>query len=72
MPKKINGDLVTQAEAARLRGVTPQAIGELVERGRLTVTEIGGVKFLSKSEVLSFEPKTHKGRGAKKGKGKGK
>lgn len=68
MAKKMNGDLITQAEAARLRGVTPQAIGDLIERGRLSVMEVGGVKFLSRSEVLAFEPKTHRRAGkAKKG-----
>jgi hypothetical protein len=70
MATKQNSELITQAEAARLRGVSPQAINELVERGRLNVTEIGGVKFVKRSEVLSFEPKTHKARAAKKGRGK--
>jgi hypothetical protein len=66
-------DLITQGEAAQLRGVTPQAISELVRRGRLRSVERFGLRLVYRSEVLAFEPKTHKSRGkkaAKKGKGK--
>ncbi len=48
-------DLITQAEAARLRGVSREAIYDLVARGRLNVVEIGGKKFVSRSEVMNFE-----------------
>ena len=48
-------DLITQAEAARLRGVTREAIYDLVARGRLEAIEIGGKKFVRRSDVLSFE-----------------
>jgi excisionase family DNA binding protein len=48
-------DLVTQAEAAKLRGVTREAIYNLVARGRLQTVEIGGQKFVRRSEVLNFE-----------------
>ncbi len=48
-------DLITQSEAARLREVTPEAIAGLIRRGRLTVIEVGGRKFLRRSEVVNFE-----------------
>jgi excisionase family DNA binding protein len=48
-------DLITQSEAARLRNVSRHAIYELVERGRLTTHNIGGQKFVSRTEVLNFE-----------------
>lgn len=49
-------DLITQAEAARLRGVSREAIYGLVARGKLSVVEIGGQKFVRRSEVESYTP----------------
>jgi hypothetical protein len=49
-------DLVTQAEAARIRGVSREAIYGLVAREKLTVIEIGGQKFLRRSEVENYRP----------------
>lgn len=49
-------DLISQVEAAELRGVSRASINELVKRGRLNAVEIGGKTFLRRSEVLSFEP----------------
>jgi excisionase family DNA binding protein len=49
-------DLVTQAEAARIRGVSREAIYGLVARGKLSVVEIGGHKFLKRSEVKNYSP----------------
>jgi excisionase family DNA binding protein len=49
-------DWITQAEAARLRHVTRQAIARLVENGRLRTLDIGGRSFVNRAEVLSFEP----------------
>jgi excisionase family DNA binding protein len=53
-PTELN-DLITQAEAARLRGVTREAVYDLVARGRLETIEIGGKKFVRRSEVLKLE-----------------
>lgn len=53
-----SSDLITQAEAARLRGVTRAAISDLVKRGRLKVRVFGGVSFVSRREVLQYEPAT--------------
>jgi len=49
-------DLITQKEAARIRGVSVQSINDLVRRGRLKTVTIGGRKFLSRSEVKKFKP----------------
>jgi excisionase family DNA binding protein len=49
-------DLISQADAAELRGVSRASINELVKRGRLKTVEIGGKIFLYRSEVETFEP----------------
>jgi excisionase family DNA binding protein len=49
-------DLISQAEAARLRGVSRQAIRKLVEAGRLGIVAIGGKTFVRRSEVLAYVP----------------
>ena len=54
MPANDLQDLITQAEAARLRGVSREAIYGLVARGKLIAVEIGGQKFLKRSEVESY------------------
>ncbi len=55
MQTKQLDDLITQAEAARLRGVTIAAIADLMRRGRLSVVEIAGRKHVRRSEVLAFK-----------------
>jgi hypothetical protein len=49
-------DLITQAEAARLRGVSRAAISDLVKRRKLKVKKIGSVPFVSRSEVMNYNP----------------
>lgn len=49
-------DLITQAAAARLRGVSREAIYGLVARGKLSTVEIGGQKFVRRSEVENYTP----------------
>jgi excisionase family DNA binding protein len=49
-------DWISQAEAARLRGVSRQAIAKLVANGRLRTLEVGGRVFLHRGDVLAFEP----------------
>jgi predicted XRE-type DNA-binding protein len=52
-----SNDLITQAEAARLRGVTRSAISDLVKRGKFKkVQKVGSVLFLSRREVLNYTP----------------
>ncbi len=50
------GDLITQAEAARIRNVSREAIYRLVARGKLEARVIGGQKFLSRKEVENYKP----------------
>lgn len=54
--KKAVDDLISVADAARLRGVTHGAIRDLIDRGRLSAVEVGGRRFVSRSEVRAFEP----------------
>jgi hypothetical protein len=60
-------DLITQAEAARLRGVSRASINELVKKGRFRVFSIAGQSFLSRKQVLSYVPDVG-GRPARNGK----
>lgn len=59
-------DLITQKEAAEIRGVTIQAINFLMRRGKLRTVEIAGKKFLLRSEVERYTPDPG-GRPAKQG-----
>jgi excisionase family DNA binding protein len=47
---------ISQAEAARLRGVSRQAIALLVKKGRLPVLRIGGRLLVRRKEVEDFTP----------------
>ncbi len=62
-------DLITQSEAAALRGASLASINDLVRRGRLRSVEHFGKKLVYRSDVLSFVPSTGgwpKGRPRKK------
>jgi excisionase family DNA binding protein len=48
---------VSQAYAAEMRGVTRQAIADLVAKGRFRTLSIGGKVLLRRSEVEDFKPK---------------
>jgi excisionase family DNA binding protein len=48
---------VSQAHAAEMRGVSRQAIADLVAKGRFTTLAIGGKTLLKRSEVEDFKPK---------------
>lgn len=57
LPNAIDlADWIAQAEAARLRGVSRQAIAKLVSNGRLRTVAVGGRSFVSRADVLAFEP----------------
>jgi excisionase family DNA binding protein len=47
---------ISQAEAARIRGVSRQAIAVLVKKERLTTLEIGGRTLVKRKEVEEFIP----------------
>jgi hypothetical protein len=48
---------VSQSEAARLRGVSPQAIGRLIKKGRFRTLQIAGKVLLNRREVLNYKAK---------------
>ena len=51
----LSGDWISQAEAARIRGVSRQAIARLVKKGRLRVLRVAGKVLLRRSDVKNFE-----------------
>jgi excisionase family DNA binding protein len=54
--KKIDlSSWISQSEAARLRGVTRQAIAKLIKNERLKTLEIGGRTLVSKEEIINFK-----------------
>lgn len=48
------GKYISQAEAARLRGVSKQAIANLIRRDRLTTVSVAGRTLVFRSEVEAF------------------
>ena len=60
------GELISQAEAARIRGVSQQAIANLIRRGRLASALVAGRTLVLRSEVEAFVPKPKLGRPPKK------
>ena len=69
MPIKLE-DLISQKEAAEIRGVSIQAIDYLIKNGRLKGVKVGGGICVLRKEVENFEPKRtgrpRKKNGAKK------
>ena len=47
---------ISASEAARLRGVSRQAIANLVRRGRLRTLQFGGKTFVSRADVEAYAP----------------
>jgi excisionase family DNA binding protein len=47
-------DWISQTDAARLRGVSRQAISKLIRKGRLRTLEIGGHILVSRADVEQF------------------
>lgn len=52
----IPSEWISQAEAARLRGVTRQAISKLVKKGRLRTINFAGRLLVNRFDVENFEP----------------
>ena len=48
-------DWISQAEAARIRGVSRQAIARLIKKGRFRVLTIAGKTLLKRSEVTKYQ-----------------
>lgn len=51
----VMSDLISQAEAARIRGVSRAAIRDLIRRGRLRSFNLAGRELVYRSEIESFE-----------------
>ena len=49
-------DLVSQTEAAEMRGVSVQAISHLIKAGRFQTVQVSGKTFLLREEVASYKP----------------
>ena len=47
---------ISQADAARIRGVSRQAISRLIKKGRLQVFRIVGKVLLNRAEIETFVP----------------
>ena len=47
---------ITKAEAARIRGVTRQAIGKLVKKGKLATLGIAGHTLVRRADVENYKP----------------
>ena len=48
-------DLITQADAARLRGTTAPAISSLIKRKRLDTFVVAGIPMVFRSQVLAVK-----------------
>jgi excisionase family DNA binding protein len=48
-------DLISQAEAARMRKVTRAAISDLIKRGKIRSITVGGRALVYRSEIVNFE-----------------
>jgi excisionase family DNA binding protein len=59
-------DYISQAEAARIRGVSKQAIADLISRGRLTTVKVADRILVLRSEVETFVVQPKRGRPRKK------
>ena len=46
---------ISQAEAARLRGVSRQAISKMIRKGKLQTLKVGGYLLVNRKEVLEYE-----------------
>jgi excisionase family DNA binding protein len=50
------GEWITKAEAARVRGVSRQAIAKLVKKRKLTTLEIAGHTLVKRADVEAYQP----------------
>jgi predicted DNA-binding protein YlxM (UPF0122 family) len=48
---------MSQSEAARARGISRQAVSDLIKRGRLTTLEIAGKTLVLRSDIKKFKPR---------------
>ncbi len=48
---------ISQAEAARIRGISPPAMYDLVRRKRVKTLEIAGKVLVNRTEIEAFVPR---------------
>jgi len=51
------GDWISQSQAARIRGVSQEAIAHLIKKGRFRVLRIAGKVLLNRLEVEKYKTK---------------
>ena len=56
------GRYISQTAAANIRGVSRQAIADLIQRGRLATISVAGRALVLRSEVETFVPQPRTGR----------
>jgi len=49
-------DWISQSEAARLRGVSRQAISKLIKKGHLRTLLVGGYILVNRTDIENFKP----------------
>lgn len=55
LQEELEKNWISQTEAARLRGVTRQAISELVQLGRLRSLRVGGYTLVLRKDALEYK-----------------
>jgi excisionase family DNA binding protein len=55
MKKISTADWITQAEAARIRGVSRQAINNLVKKGRVKSVKVSSLVLVDRNDIENFE-----------------
>ena len=53
--------LITQTEAARLKGTTLSVVNQWVRRGRVRSVDLFGRKLVYRDDVLAYDPDENKG-----------
>jgi hypothetical protein len=61
-------EYISQAEAARIRNVSRQAIADLVKRERVSTILVAGRVLVRRSDIADFVPMPNKGRPRKNAK----
>jgi hypothetical protein len=52
-------DWVTVSEGARLAGVTKSTFSDAIDRRRMEVLEICGIRFVKRDDAVSFRPRKY-------------
>lgn len=55
-PESTADEWISQAEAARIRGVSRQAVARLIKRQRVATLKIGGRLLVKRKDIEGFKP----------------